>query len=527
MFIKNLICVFLISGIAGYSQAPSIDWQKTIGGDNRDVASCVLTTTDNGTLIAGLSESSISGDKNDTSRGGTDIWLVKLSPSGILEWQKTIGGNEDDFVNSIIVANDGGYLLGGASFSDISGEKTEDSRGGSDIWILKINESGTIEWQKTIGGTGADGVTSLCSAGNNGYILGASTYQSGISGEKTVADFGEIDFWVVKIDNLGTIIWQSLYGGIYDDEITSVSETTTGDLLLCGHSNSPVSGNKTEDSMSWDFWVIKTDFLGSIIWQNTLGGNDSELDSKLKLLSNGNILLGGTSFSQASGDKSENNYGERDFWIIKLDENGSKIWDRTLGGNNLDQFKNILEVADDNYIVGGGSYSSISGIKTEISRGQSDYWLIKLNTLGEIEWDKTIGGDGIDGINSFTLNNNSLMICGTSYSNISGEKNENSRGATDYWIVKLQPESLSTSNSNLFNLQIYPNPTTQTIYIDFDKPFLAIKTKIFNTIGQLISENKFTNSSSFSLDIKAESGIYLVEIENENGDKKVFKVIKK
>ena len=151
MFIKNLICVFLISGIAGYSQAPSIDWQKTIGGDNRDVASCVLTTTDNGTLIAGLSESSISGDKNDTSRGGTDIWLVKLSPSGILEWQKTIGGNEDDFVNSIIVANDGGYLLGGASFSDISGEKTENSRGGSDIWILKINESGTIEWQKTIG----------------------------------------------------------------------------------------------------------------------------------------------------------------------------------------------------------------------------------------------------------------------------------------------------------------------------------------------------------------------------------------
>lgn len=134
--------------ITSIASAQEIEWQKTIGGSINDELYSVQQTTDGGFILGGYSNSNISGDKTENNRGGYDYWIVKVNKSGIIQWQKTIGGSSDDILYSLNQSTDGGYILGGASGSGISGEKSESSIGGKDYWIVKIDSIGNIQWQK-------------------------------------------------------------------------------------------------------------------------------------------------------------------------------------------------------------------------------------------------------------------------------------------------------------------------------------------------------------------------------------------
>jgi hypothetical protein len=526
--IKNpiLILSLIINFTLLYGQSPAIDWQKTIGGNDRDVISTVIHTTDNGVLIGGSSKSNISFEKTENCRGQNDYWVIKLNENSTIEWQKTIGGNDEDNLSSIVQSPDGGYLLGGTSSSNISGEKNENSRGTTDIWIVKLNSFGIIEWQKTIGGVGGDSLETLDITIDGGFILGASTAFSGISGEKTEPDFGESDYWIIKINSIGVIQWQKTFGGSSYDEIHSIKRTSDGGYILSGDSISQISGNKTENSAGWDYWIIKLDSTGNIQWQNTIGGNDAELFPKLIICNDGNFLMGGTSFSSASGDKTENNYGDRDYWIVKLNINGQIVWDKTLGGSQLDMLYSLIETTNNNYIVGGTSYSNISGVKTENSKGLSDFWLIKINSFGGVIWDKTIGGSGKDSVYSFSMLNDSLIIGGTSYSNISGDKTENSRGDVDYWIVKLEAENLSTNDNSFSTIQVYPNPTTGLVTINFGEQQEIVIATLRNVLGQVVSSETFYSIQNTTYPITGANGIYFLNLENESHQKRTIKIIK-
>lgn len=174
-------------------------------------------------------------------------------------------------------------------------------------------------------------------------------------------------------------------------KLTSLIKTTDGGFLLCGTTNSPISGDITQSTYNLeDYCVFKTDSLGNVQWQKTFGSNGSDILTCVIQTNDGGYLLGGYSPSAAQGNRTENAIGEWDYWIVKIDANGIIEWDNTIGGIFDDKLGSILQTADGGYMLGGLSESNISGDKTENSKGGYDYWIVKMDSVGNIIWDKTI-----------------------------------------------------------------------------------------------------------------------------------------
>ncbi|HKR06809.1 MAG TPA: T9SS type A sorting domain-containing protein, partial [Bacteroidia bacterium] len=422
----------------GFAQV-AIEWQNTIGGNGSDDFGLILQTADGGYICGGSSASDISGDKTEDSNGSLDYWVVKLDGSGNIQWQNTIGGNSADMLFSFQQTSDGGYILGGTSDSDISGDKTENSYGNYDYWVVKLDGSGSIQWQNTIGGNLNDQLYSIQQTTDGGYILGGHS-DSGISGEKTENCNGEYDYWLIKLNASGNIQWQNTIGGNYSDYLFSMQQTIDDGFILGGFSLSNISGDKTENNIggSIDYWIVKTDASGNIQWQNTIGGNLNDFLYSLEQTIDGGYILGGYSYSGISGDKTENCTGITDYWIIKTDSAGNIQWQNTIAGGKEDRIRSIRHTSDEGYIIGGVSSSSASIDKTENSYGDYDYWIVKTDSSGEIQWQKTIGAADWDEnycISSTT--GSGFILGGVSRSNGGGDKIENCIGSNDYWILKL------------------------------------------------------------------------------------------
>ena len=437
-----LIAVFIIfSGYIIRSQ-PTVQWQNTIGGSANDGLTSLTSLSDGGFIAIGASESNISGDKTENSQGDYDYWIVKLDDSGNIVWQNTIGGSGTDVIQSIQETNDGNLICAGYSNSNISGDKTENAIGGYDYWILKLDALGNILWQNTIGGDGNDVAYTIEQTTDGGYICGGQSI-SDISGDKTENSNGDNDYWIIKLDENGQIEWQNTIGGDNDDRLFATHQTDDGGYICAGNSMSNASGDKAENAIGFmDYWVVKLDASGNIQWENTIGGDDDERLYSIQQTTDGGYICGGGSPSNISGDKTENSNGQMDYWVVKLNASGAIEWQNTIGGSDWDNLIYAQQTSDGGYICGGESSSNISGDKTENSKGQKDYWAIKLNNTGEIVWQKTLGGSLDDII--YTIEQtpgNGYIIGGYSDSNTSGDKTEDSNGADDFWIVKISGDS--------------------------------------------------------------------------------------
>ncbi len=490
---KHLLTLFASCLLPILSIAQVIEWQNTIAGSGHDYLYSIAQASDGGFILGGWSNSDSSFDKSENSNGAYDYWIVKTDSIGNIHWQKTFGGNYNDHLNSVAQTLDGGYILGGWSDSNISGDKTENSTS-DDFWIIKTDSLGNIQWQNTIGGNGNDGLASIAKTSDGGYILGGSS-NSNISGDKTENSFGYTDFWIVKIDSLGNMQWQNTIGGSNVDYLFSIAQTSDGGYILGGFSNSDISGTKTENCYGGDdYWIVKTDSLGNIQWQKTIGGNDVDKLYSIVQTSDGGYILGGFSNSNISGNKSENCYGAYDNWIVKTDSLGTIQWQNTIGGSENDYLYSISQTSDGRYIVGGWSESNISGNKTEISNGYQDFWIVKTDITGGILWQNTIGGVLKDELSVvLQTSNDGYVLAGSSDSNISGDKNENYYGGWDYWIVKI------TDNYNLIN----------------GKLFIDSNSNGTQDIGELTVFNKKiieSNTSRFSF--SEQSGNYTVSVLN-------------
>tara|TARA_R110000823_G_scaffold159218_1_gene290258 strand:+ start:121952 stop:122926 length:975 start_codon:yes stop_codon:yes gene_type:complete len=289
------LLALLLFTITIYAQDPSILWQRTIGGSGDETLYSIKQTPDGGYIVGGASGSDISGDKTDASNGFFDIWIVKADAEGNIEWQNSIGGNALDDLHSIELTPDGGFIACGESTSDISGDKTENSRGLDDYWIVKLDASGNVEWDKTIGGSDSESFPQI-RVSNDSYLISGDSW-SNISGDKTENAIGEDDYWLLKLDLSGNIIWQKTIGGSSYDSFSTMALTHDGGCILGGYSDSNISGNKTENSKGgFDFWIVKLDSSGDIVWDKTIGGSGTDvLNSIVQTLDNGFLLSGRSS----------------------------------------------------------------------------------------------------------------------------------------------------------------------------------------------------------------------------------------
>lgn len=490
---KHLLFILFASFLLpGLSVSQVVQWQNTIGGSGTDWLRSIRQTKDAGFILGGHSGSNISGDKTENGNGAFDYWIVKTDSLGNIQWQNTIGGSVSDELSSIIQANDGGYLLGGFSSSNISGDKTENSVGLLDFWIVKTDSLGIIQWQNTIGGNHWDELHSLEQTLDGGYILGGFSL-SDISGDKTENGNGDFDYWIVKINSSGVVQWQNTIGGSGRDDLRSLKQTSDGGYILVGNSESNISGDKTENSNGLsDFWIVKIDSSGNVQWQNTIGGSGNDACQSIALTFDGGYILGGSSDSNISGDKTENSSGGSDYWIVKIDSLGNIQWQNTIGGSQMDELNFIEQALDDGYILSGFSNSNISGNKTEPSVGYKDYWIIKTNSLGSIQWQNNIGGDGEEWLYSaIQTSDGGYILGGFSNSALSGDKTENSIGDYDYWMVKI------TENSSLITGELFYDANGNGS----------------RDAGELpVINKKITESSTLRFSISEQSGKYYVPV---------------
>ena len=241
---------------------PSTQWQKSLGGTNNDQAYSIQQTTDGGYIVAGWS-SSIDGDVTG-NHGGNDYWVVKLNSSGTIAWQKSFGGSNDDYAYSIQQTNDGGYIVAGWSRSndgDVTGHYGTTNY--YDYWVVKLNSTGTIEWQKSLGGSDHDYAYSIWQTTDGGYIVTGRSYSN--DGDVT-GNHGGDDYWVVKLNSTGTIAWQKSLGGTNNDQAYSIQQTNDGGYIVAGRSYSNdenVTGHHGTANY-YDYWVVKLNSTGTI-----------------------------------------------------------------------------------------------------------------------------------------------------------------------------------------------------------------------------------------------------------------------
>ena len=436
--------------------AQAIKWQNTIGGDSLDFLTVIEKTHNGDLIIGGTSSSGISGDKTEENRrvldppiftderlGYGDYWIMKINKNtgGIL-WEKTIGGAWSDDIRDIKQTRDGGYLLVGISTATsnfVSGERTAIPLGGQDIWLVKLDASGVVIWDKTYGTATSDSVAEMIETDDGGYLITGS-----VSSEESNSDV-----LTIKIDALGNVEWQKTFGGKDSDRSNCMIQTADGGFIIAAQSRSGISNDKTVENIGQtDFWIIKIDSLGNIVWQRVMGGEDWDVPIDIIATSDGNFLIAGVSNSNVYGFKTENAIcNSKDGWIVKIDNEGNVLWDKTIGGDVSDYFAKVIETQDEGFLLGGSSVSNVSGHKTEDSRLDpswvarcciSDYWIVKLDKYGNIEFDKTIGGYDGESLRAMVqLDDGSYVLGGSSRSNISGEKTENSQGGDDYWIINI------------------------------------------------------------------------------------------
>jgi len=345
----------------------AVDWQVALGGTAYDVATSIKQTTDGGYIVAGASSSN-DGDVTG-NHGNQDYWVVKLTSTGTLQWQRSLGGTENDFASSIEQTTDGGYIVAGVSVStngDITG-----SHGQWDYWVVKLTGTGAIEWQKALGGTSDERAHSIIQTADGGYIVAGWTESN--NGDVT-GNHGGSDIWMVKLSGTGAVEWQSALGGTGGDFAKSVEQTADGGYIVAGESNSN-DGDVTGDQGGFDYWVLKLTGTGTIEWQKTLGGTANDFGSCIEQTADGGYIVAGSSGS-SDGDVSDN-HGILDIWVVKLSSTGTIDWQKALGGTAHDGAYSIKQTIDGGYILAGLSGSNDGDVTG--NHGDYDYWVVKLS----------------------------------------------------------------------------------------------------------------------------------------------------
>ena len=405
-----------------YSQVIQTPFDISIGGTEGDAINCMLKTQDSGLILGCYSNSNKSGTKSENSRGSNDFWLVKVDKNGDKQWDRTYGGNNSESIIFIDRTIDGGYVLGGSSSSDSSGDKSEQLRGNYDYWLVKVDKDGRKQWDRTYGGSKYDYIKSVIQTADKGYFL-AGTSDSPISGEKSEAGKGRKDYWVIKTDSLGNIEWDKTIGGADEEFLTSTFQTIDQGFLLFGSTDSDIGYDVSHNSYGRsDIWVVKIDKNGNKEWNRRYGGNFFDYLTAVEKANGGGYILAATTSSDVGYDVSDSPRGvfDVDCWILKVSDNGTLLWDKRIGGNNNERFLSIDQLSNNSIIFAGISRSPISGEKSEENIGKDkehDYWVVKTDSLGNIKWDKTWGGEEEDYASEVAVSyDGGYIVGGFSYS---------------------------------------------------------------------------------------------------------------
>lgn len=416
----------------------TLDFARVYGGSEDDTFHDVTATSDGGFIALGYSQS-IDGDITDNANQVNMYWLVKTDSEGNIQWSKTYGGTDDDRGEEVIQTSDGGYAMVGYSRS--SDGDVSNNEGFQDHWVVKLDAQGEIQWEKSYGFPGSDQAFSIIQTSDGGYFTSGFLDVTASNGDgndfaasennntrATLHGVGE--FWGHKLDANGNKEWRRYFGGTNNDRAYATVQADDGGILMVGASESN-DFDISDSNGSYDFWAVRLDASGNLVWERSFGGSEIDIAFATTKTADGNYVIAGDTRSN-DGDITEFN-GNADVWVIKINDQGSLLWEKTLGGTSFDSARAVVATANGVAITGS---SRSNDIDVTSNGGQNDIWIALLDDNGNLQDQRAIGGDGIDfGLGIASNNQGEIIIAGETQSN-TGELTS-SNGSLDAVLIKI------------------------------------------------------------------------------------------
>ncbi|MEC3875401.1 T9SS type A sorting domain-containing protein [Chryseobacterium salviniae] len=554
---------FFLCSVLGIS-AQEVVWQKDIKSSTQDFLSQVTTTIDQQYLITGSSiqtgngmpkagsKSQMPNANRQQPNNGYDFHLVKLNQQGEEVWEKYFSGQNHDFLSATVNTQEGGFLLAGTSFSGKGLDKKEDSKGGSDIWLIRINEFGDELWQKTIGSASDEEARAVIQTTDMGFFVAGNRTTGSLREPQGTVGYGSKDVLIVRLDKNGKELSQLILGGKGLDEVEKMIPTKDGGALLGVYSRSGAltmndNGSQNQGSASGinhqssainhakasgnfgegDYWIIKLNKEGKVEWEKNFGGTGDDHLRTLALTSTG-YLIGGESRSERSGNKTVGIEEGTDLWLISLNERGEELWQKSYNFKNRDVLMgmSVLHASDDKSSKGIllGGYTQAEG---RIESDDETFWMLYLDQNGNEQWRKHVKGESRkreERLSDIKLNKDgSIILAGTSAEEL---------GKENWKIVKLGDKQIDQLIEKQ-DIRIYPNPVSDYAYVEIGIPSTSsgqgfeAEIVVYDMGGRqlqsLKTKNKVTKINTQNL----VQGAYLVTVKTNDNKTANAKLIKK
>jgi len=442
------IVLFLFSSNL-FAQVPDTLWTKTFGGADYDWGYSVQQTSDGGYIIAGYTES--------FGVGLEDIYLIKTDSIGDTMWTKTYGGPSSDYGAAVLQTLDNGFIVTGWTYSF--------GTGACDVYLMKTNSNGDTIWTKTYGGTGYDKAHSFQKTSDNGYII------TGVFGPWYTGDL-----YLIKVDSIGTTLWTKTYGGTGLDVGYSVQQTSDSGYIITGCTDSFGSGDL-------DIYLIKINAHGDTLWTKVYGRTGHDIGCSVKQTPDGGYIVAGFTETQS---------GYTDIYLIRTNEDGDSLWTKVYGAQYYDFCNSMIQPTEGEFVLAGLAESSSAPL--------GDFYLAKIDSNGNVLWERTYGGTDTEEAISVQITSDGGYI-------MVGYTKSFGAGSYDVWLVKTEPDPSTVEEkrdqrlkTTDIRLTASPNPfaTSTTIHLSgIGHSAEGKELKIYDITGRLVK--KLSLPTAYSL----------------------------
>jgi len=488
-----------------YCQNMIIEWQNCFGGSKDDHATDIIKLED-GFLIAG-STTSNDGDISYL-HGGQDWWLVKTDVTSNMIWEKSYGGSNGEHLLRILPSSDSNYYLLGSSYSsngDISIDPYPES---TDYWIVKIDSSGNILWDRIIGGNMLDQMWTGTSTFDGGVL--AYGWTGSEDGDVSVY-YGAYDAWMVKFNSEGEKEWDFSIGTSGMDVGQAIIQTSDGGYLVGGSSRINDGGNLTCEPHSFkaEAILVKLDSNRNIEWQQCYGGSDNDGVTALTEVSDGYIFAG---YVNSNDGDISGWHGENDIWVVKIDFYGNIIWQKCLGGSRSEFVSKLIITDEEEIIIPGITQSNDGDVvgNHTLSEHDFDIWIVKLSSDGELLSQQCIGGGGDENLEFGVVkkSDNNYVIAGqTNYGpSFDVECTPHAGTSTnypDFWVFEIEDTTTNIINNITKEkvINVYPNPAQDYVNFEYNLPAdkKEVILSVINILGIETARFKITDKKGIKV----------------------------
>ncbi|MDP9957617.1 hypothetical protein J2X97_003286 [Epilithonimonas hungarica] len=536
--------------------AQKVSWQRDIPSSTQDFLTTMTPTIDRQILLSGSSINQRSQQPSTASQqqnSGYDYHIVKLDQQGSKLWERYFGGSRHDYLASSIATEDGGFALVGTSFSNISGDKKENNLGGSDLWVLRLNENGEELWQKTLGTKSNDEASAVVQSTDQGFFVAGN-----INDNRKL--FGSKDVFVSKLDKDGKLKQTTILGGKSLDEVTDMIPTPDGGAVVLIYSTSGKTDNlnntdnsnaqnnapntsseninpeitstvktfigKSEDGFgAGDYWIVKLDKNSNVEWQKTYGGSGDDRPKTIANTKDG-YIVSGESTSRSSGNKKENIKEGTDLWVLELDRSGNEIWQKSYNFGNRDVAMSLDVIRKTNkdnfsedrgFLLGGYTQA-----EEKVKKDDEKFWMLYIDENGKEEWRKYVEGKEKKNeerlVSAKLQSDGSYLLAGTSAEEL-GEEN--------WKVVKLLDSDLEDLMENK-DIRIYPNPVKNHAYVEIGLDFESADIYLYDMAGKVIQQLQTKNRVTKMDTSRLPQGVYIIKasIPTQQNKKLTTKIVK-